>query len=55
MEELGMWVTNNRDFCGMGIKDPKGKQWSAYVQGPSAKDCAEQRKKVPVSDRRRRE
>jgi hypothetical protein len=25
MVELGMRVVNARDFCGMGIRDPKGK------------------------------
>jgi hypothetical protein len=24
--ELGMWVIDARDFCGVGIKDPKEKQ-----------------------------
>ena len=25
LAELGMWAINTTDFCGMGIKDPKGK------------------------------
>jgi hypothetical protein len=31
--ELGMWMTDTTDFCGMGIKDPKGKSWHEYDWG----------------------
>jgi hypothetical protein len=33
LAELGMWVINTTDFCGMDIKDPKGKSWHAYDWG----------------------
>ena len=33
LAELGMWVIDTTDFCGMGIKDPKGKSWHAYDWG----------------------
>jgi hypothetical protein len=33
MAELGMWVISTRNFCGMGIKDPKEKQWHTYDWG----------------------
>ena len=35
LAELGMWVINTTDFCGMGIKDPKGKSWHPYDWGSS--------------------
>jgi hypothetical protein len=28
-----MWVINTRDFCGVGVKDQKGKQWHSHVCG----------------------
>jgi hypothetical protein len=33
MSELGMLVINTHDFCGMGTKDPKGKQWHSCDWG----------------------
>ena len=33
LAELGMWMIDTTDFCGMGIKDPKGKSWHAYDWG----------------------
>ena len=33
LAELGMWMIDTTDFCGMGIKDPKGKGWHAYTTG----------------------
>jgi hypothetical protein len=33
LAELGMWVIDTTDFCGMGIKDPKGKSWHACDWG----------------------
>ena len=35
LAELGMWMINTTDFCGMGINDPKGKSWHAYDWGSS--------------------
>jgi hypothetical protein len=35
LAELGVWVVNTTDFCGMGIKDPKGKSWHTYDWGSS--------------------
>jgi hypothetical protein len=33
LAEMGMWVIDTTDFCGMGIKDPKGKSWHEYDWG----------------------
>jgi hypothetical protein len=33
LAELGMWMINTTDVCGMGINDPKGKSWHAYDWG----------------------
>jgi hypothetical protein len=48
MAELGMWVVSARDFCGMGIKDQKGKQWSTYVQARNIAQSKEEKKKACI-------
>jgi hypothetical protein len=46
MAELGIWVTNARGFCGVGIKDPKGKQWHTYVQARKIAQGKEKRVRI---------
>jgi hypothetical protein len=51
MAELGMWGTSTRNFCGMGIKDPKGKQWSTYVQARKIAQSTHKKKCLyPIGD-----